>query len=195
MAVEIKSDLYRIKCQSGRSTLVVCETREELFEFCADFELKGNPISSVTAVKSDGTSPRVCVLSDPEYKKIREAKRKKKPRIIPDFRPIIYNPERAQTVEAAEKVLDMDNSDVLCERLVDTFYKEFGDERFSKIGCAILNQYIFGSDEARNAMDYLFISLCGWSLTSLLKMCRLMDDTYGMFGGFPANYGDDEPEE
>lgn len=93
-----------------------------------------------------------------------------------------------QTVEAAKKVLDMDNSDVLCGRLIESFEDQFGDESFCKIGRAVLRQYIAGSEEVRGAMDYLFVTLCGWTLTSLMKRSRLMDDTDGTFDGLPADY-------
>ena len=67
----IEGIVYRVK--AGKNSFLV-ETNEascfeELCEFCAEKTVEGHVITSVTRVYvSDGSSPRVSVLGQPEYK-------------------------------------------------------------------------------------------------------------------------------
>lgn len=101
-------------------------------------------------------------------------------------------------LEAAKAVLAADNSSALCERFADILYDEFNsdDEPFHKKGYQILQSYISGTAEERSLIDSLLASLTGWSLPSLLKRARLMDDDDNTFHGEKADFSDcDEDDE
>lgn len=68
---EIKGIIYRVNFQYG-SCFVECDeenAQEELYRFCAMKAASGKVISSVNRIFEDSSStPRVSVLSQPEYK-------------------------------------------------------------------------------------------------------------------------------
>lgn len=68
---EIKGIIYRVNFQYG-SCFVECDegnAHEELYRFCAKKAASGKVISSVNRIFEDSSStPRVSVLSQPEYK-------------------------------------------------------------------------------------------------------------------------------
>ena len=68
---EIKGIIYRVNFQYG-SCFVECDeenAQEELYRFCAKKAASGKVISSVNRIFEDSSStPRVSVLSQPEYK-------------------------------------------------------------------------------------------------------------------------------
>lgn len=80
MARKIKGILYCIKGESGIPYYVECSDKTDLFMFIAkEYVVKGRIVSTVTQLCSDGSSPKVRVLTDPEFKKtINKVKENKK---------------------------------------------------------------------------------------------------------------------
>lgn len=70
MLREIKEGMFKINRLYGTPYYVEASSKEELFVFVADKVSKGAIISSVTEVRLDGSTPKVKVLSDKEFKKI-----------------------------------------------------------------------------------------------------------------------------
>lgn len=72
MLREIKTTntLYKVNQMYGSPYFVEASSKEELFIFIADKVLKGAIINSITEVRLDGSTPKVKVLSDKEFKKI-----------------------------------------------------------------------------------------------------------------------------
>lgn len=68
--IKTKNTLYKVNQMYSPSYFVEASSKEELFIFIADKVLKGTIINSVTEVRSDGSTPKVKVLSDKEFKKI-----------------------------------------------------------------------------------------------------------------------------
>lgn len=68
--INTKNTLYKVNQMYGSSYFVEASSKEELFVFVADKVSKGAIISSVTEVRLDGSTPKVKVLSDKEFKKI-----------------------------------------------------------------------------------------------------------------------------
>ena len=69
MAREIKGTLYKIHSFTS-SRFVECESLNDLYRYiAAEYVLKGYPVS-VAEVCADGTTPRVKVLSDRNFKRI-----------------------------------------------------------------------------------------------------------------------------
>ena len=69
MAREIKGTLYKIHGFTS-SRFVECENLNDLYRHIAEeYVLKGYPVS-VVEVCADGTTPRVKVLSDKNFKRI-----------------------------------------------------------------------------------------------------------------------------
>lgn len=71
MAHEIKGILYRIKGYSGIPHYVECDNVEDLYKHIAkEWIIKGYPISSINRMDLDGSTPKVSVLANKEFKKI-----------------------------------------------------------------------------------------------------------------------------
>lgn len=68
--IKTKNTLYKVNQMYSPSYFVEASSKEELFIFIADKVLKGAIINSVTEVRLDGSTPKVRVLSDKEFKKI-----------------------------------------------------------------------------------------------------------------------------
>lgn len=68
--IKTKNTLYKVNQMYGSPYFVEASSKEELFIFIADKVLKGAIINSVTEVRLDGSTPKVRVLSDKEFKKI-----------------------------------------------------------------------------------------------------------------------------
>lgn len=68
--IKKKNTLYKVNQMYSPSYFVEASSKEELFIFIADKVLKGAIINSVTEVRLDGSTPKVRVLSDKEFKKI-----------------------------------------------------------------------------------------------------------------------------
>ena len=79
------------------------------------------------------------------------------------------------TEDRMEQFLD---DELAMESFADVFYKEFatdGDTDYKRI----FDQYINGSNEERGVIEDIFMSLCGWSLETLLdKSISLMYDSW-----------------
>lgn len=65
--IKTKNTLYKVNQMYSPSYFVEASSKEELFIFIADKVLKGAIINSVTEVRSDGSTPKVKVLSDKEF--------------------------------------------------------------------------------------------------------------------------------
>lgn len=68
--IKTKNTLYKVNQMYSSSYFVEASSKEELFIFIADKVSKGAIINSVTEVRLDGSTPKVKVLSDKEFKKI-----------------------------------------------------------------------------------------------------------------------------
>ena len=68
--IKTKNTLYKVNQMYSPSYFVEASSKEELFIFVADKVSKGAIINSVTEVCLDGSTPKVQVLSDKEFKKI-----------------------------------------------------------------------------------------------------------------------------
>ena len=69
--------VYRIKRCIGTYIYVATDSDEELFRYIAKKQLKGYNISSVCLLSCDGSTSKVSVLSNSEYKRILEEEREK----------------------------------------------------------------------------------------------------------------------
>lgn len=58
------------------------------------------------------------------------------------------------------------------EALVEVFDNQYqsDDERWSRKGANLMNDYAKATPEQREAIDNTFITLCGWSLHTLIDM-------------------------
>lgn len=68
--IKTKNTLYKVNQMYSPSYFVEASSKEELFIFIADKVSKGAIINSVSEVCLDGSTPKVKVLSDKEFKKI-----------------------------------------------------------------------------------------------------------------------------
>lgn len=69
MARKIKGVLYRISLH-GRHLFVECENKEDLFRYIAQITVYGCVVMSVTEMCYDGSTPKVKVFTDKEFKRI-----------------------------------------------------------------------------------------------------------------------------
>lgn len=69
MAREIKGTLYKIMGYSS-ARFIECENLNDLHRYVAEWLTKGFPVAYVAEVCADGTTPRVKVLSDKNFKRI-----------------------------------------------------------------------------------------------------------------------------
>ena len=71
MAREINGTLYRIRGYSGVPHYVECENLYDLYCYIAEhWIMRGCPISSINRMDADGTTPKVAVLSNKNFKRI-----------------------------------------------------------------------------------------------------------------------------
>ena len=71
MAREINGTLYRIRGYSGVPHYVECENLYDLYCYIAEnWMMKGYPISSINRMDADGTTPKVAVLTNKDFKRI-----------------------------------------------------------------------------------------------------------------------------
>lgn len=72
MVREIKGSIYVIRGSCRRNQFVECDNLKDLYYHIAEeWELKGYMVSSVTRLDPDGSSPRISVLTNKEYKEIK----------------------------------------------------------------------------------------------------------------------------
>lgn len=60
--------VYCITTQLWHKHFVVCTSESELCEYVAEYEIKGNMVTSVNQLCCDGSTPRIAVRSNPYYK-------------------------------------------------------------------------------------------------------------------------------
>lgn len=70
MARQIKGRLYKVTYTSTWKIFVECESKQDLFNFIADEVKRGYIVASVNEIEPNGSSPRVNVKSNHEFKKI-----------------------------------------------------------------------------------------------------------------------------
>jgi len=72
MAYEIKETLYRVKGYSGIPHYVECSSLCDLFHYLAkEWIMRGYPISSVNRMDADGSTPKVAVFGNKDFKIIK----------------------------------------------------------------------------------------------------------------------------
>lgn len=70
MSKEIKGTIYKLTYTATWHEFVECTNKTELFEYVARQNLEGHGVTSVVEICKDGSTPKVAVLSDKEYKQI-----------------------------------------------------------------------------------------------------------------------------
>ena len=77
--------------------------------------------------------------------------------------------EAERLADSFKTLIDADDESTI-EAFCETFLIEMGNDSDSPVRKArhIFRQYIDGSPETREAMNYLITTLCGWSLSTLL---------------------------
>ena len=76
VARKITGLLYKINRVFGSAIFIECPTQKELFEYVADLTIKGVEISSVNQICFDGSTPKIRVFTDMEFKKILQERKK-----------------------------------------------------------------------------------------------------------------------
>lgn len=78
---EVNGLVYRVKTLRG-SFLIECDAEyadKQLVDFCSDLSLEGHHVTSVTRIFADSNdTPRIAVLSTPEYRAVLDKKIKEK---------------------------------------------------------------------------------------------------------------------
>lgn len=80
MVREIKGTLYKITSYSS-ARFIECENLNDLHRYVAECLLHGYTVASVVEICADGTTPRVKVLSDKNFKRILREMQPKHPPI------------------------------------------------------------------------------------------------------------------
>lgn len=69
MAHKIEGTLYRIKGLSGVPHYVECESENDLFlHLINEWILKGYPVQAVNRLDHNGTTPKIAIYSNKEFK-------------------------------------------------------------------------------------------------------------------------------
>jgi hypothetical protein len=85
--------------------------------------------------------------------------------------------KRKNILNTIKKIFESDYDDELYERFYDGFMEEIqtDDESITHVVRDMLKAY------RDNDADGMLIAICGWSMESLMKKARLIDDEDGMF--------------
>lgn len=70
MARKIEGTIYRLTYTANWHTFVECSSKEDLFRYIAEERANGQIITSVNEICKDGSTPKVKVYTDKEFKKI-----------------------------------------------------------------------------------------------------------------------------
>lgn len=70
MARKIEGTIYRLTYTATWHTLIECSSKEDLFKYVAQESVNGRIIASVTEMCADGSTPRVKVYTNKEFKQI-----------------------------------------------------------------------------------------------------------------------------
>lgn len=76
MIHKINETLYRIRTYTGVIHFVECDSVKELYRYVIDLQLKGYVITSINRMDSDGSTPKIAVFTNKEYKKLLTEMRK-----------------------------------------------------------------------------------------------------------------------
>lgn len=75
MARQIKGIIFKIQYDvSWSGNYVECQNLTDLFDYLAEQQLKGYVFLNVTQICNDGSTPRVAVRSNSEFKRILKEK-------------------------------------------------------------------------------------------------------------------------
>lgn len=70
MPREITGQLYKIRCYSGVIRYVECTTINDLYRYIAEKTVEGYAITSVNLMCDDGSTPKIRLFSDKDFKRI-----------------------------------------------------------------------------------------------------------------------------
>lgn len=70
MARTIKGTIYKLTYTANWHTFVECSSKEDLFRYIAEERVNGHIVTSVNEICKDGSTPKVKVYTDKEYKQI-----------------------------------------------------------------------------------------------------------------------------
>ena len=70
MAREIKGSIYKLTYTATWHSLVECSSKQDLFEYVAKEIVAGQFVTGVVEMCKDGSTPRIKVHTDKEFKKI-----------------------------------------------------------------------------------------------------------------------------
>ena len=70
----IEGTIYRLSYTATWHVLVECSSKQALFEYVAEEIVRGHLVTSVAEMCKDGSTPRVKVHTDKEFKKILKAR-------------------------------------------------------------------------------------------------------------------------
>lgn len=66
----IENPLYCIRRYDGYAIFYETDSVKQLAKFVAEYEVKGNIVTSITEIRTDGSKPRVPIKSTSYYKKM-----------------------------------------------------------------------------------------------------------------------------
>lgn len=67
---EINNQIYKVVIYCGGIHFIECENISELYTYVAKNESKGYVVTSVNEINKDGSTPRLAVKTNKEYKQI-----------------------------------------------------------------------------------------------------------------------------
>lgn len=74
----IEGTIYKLSYTSSWHILIECSSKQALFEYIADEIMNGRIVSGVVEVRKDGTTPRVRVHTNREFKRILKERQKRR---------------------------------------------------------------------------------------------------------------------
>ena len=187
---EIKGLVYRVKTKTAAWLVEVDEDKdqiEELAKFCAEKAVMGYLITSVTRIFDCSTdTPRIAVLSSPEYKAASAAARKEQ----------AYREQPARPPESVEELVDRaeyagwavnDNTEngSMLELEFEKYSPAGEDFVFSISGETItelledLHQYIWNFDED----EHIKLNIGGKGAPSIMELAQDASDILEMLNG------------
>ena len=70
MARKIEGTIYKLTYTANWHTFVECSSKEDLFRYIAQERANGQFVTSVNEICKDGSTPKVKVYTDKEFKQI-----------------------------------------------------------------------------------------------------------------------------
>jgi len=153
MVYEIKNQLYKINTYgAGNPIYVEASTKGELFEYVANRVIQGDIIVSVVAVYPDGTTPKIPVLTDKNYK-------------------AIYK-ELVRKAKNKETMLSLDfKSKQAKDAFVKSIWEEFGDIPIDSAENILEDFYLWPKDTYRIDIWHWFDENYSGGVAGLLMEC------------------------